>query len=239
MMARSLNILSSDDDEGIRAFLFNLLTEQGHHVEFARSGDEVFKHLGRARYDLLILDVNTPGLNGYKVAEKITANIVNRPKILIFTARNIEEEEFQFVSCGADAIIRKGASCDSIVAAIGDLFSDPEQDAAGTPPVAVFTEKEPPMTNPGDISLTTRSRMEGDLQYCLRKITQVEDQMATKDMRYEEFIRDLLREKQRTEKNYLEFKRIEQDVQKLKSWGYVVAAAAGFSLLHAFFQTGR
>ncbi len=234
-LSRPLRILSSDDDEGIRAFLFNLLTEQGHHVEFARDGDEVFKHLGRGRYDLLILDVNTPGLNGYKVAEKITENIVNRPKILIFTARNIEEEELQFVSCGADAIIRKGASCDSIIAAIDELFAAPAQEAIGVPTAAALAGKEPPMNNPGEISLTTRKRMEGDLQHCLRKMTQVEDLMTAKDMRYEEFIRDLLREKQRTEKNYLEFKRIEQEVIKMKNWGYALAAAVGLSLLRSFF----
>jgi DNA-binding response OmpR family regulator len=93
-MNRPLRILSSDDDESIRALLFSLLTEHGHEVEFAKSSDEVFKNLGRAKYDLLILDVNTPGMNGYKVSEKISTNIINRPKILIFTARDIKAEEF-------------------------------------------------------------------------------------------------------------------------------------------------
>lgn len=109
-MNRKLRILSSDDDEGIRALLFSLLTENGHEVEFARCSDEIFKNLGRTKYDLLILDVNTPGINGYKVAEKISENITNRPKILIFTARDIKTEELQFVLSGADAIVQKGAS---------------------------------------------------------------------------------------------------------------------------------
>jgi len=235
-MNRSLKILSSDDDEGIRSLLFSLLTEQGHDVEFARDSNEVFKNLGRARYDLLILDVNTPGMNGYKVSEKITTNLINRPKILLFTARDIDAEELQFVSCGADAVIRKGAPCDSLLRAIGELFPEGAQEAALKPPAeAGTTEAEMDNANHADISITTRRRMEGDLQYCLRKMTQVEDQMTAKDMRYEEFIRELLREKQRTEKNYLEFKRIEGDVVSLKSWSYAIAAAAVLAMLRSFF----
>lgn len=236
MPPKPLRILSSDDDEGIRSLLFSLLTENGHDVEFAKDSDEVFKNIGRAKYDLLILDVNTPGMNGYKVAEKISSNITNRPRILIFTARNIQDEDLQFFASGADAIIRKGAPCDEILQAIEDIFAAARQENALLEEVA--DKRMDTVMDEGvrkDISLTTRKRMEGDLQYCLRKMTQVEDQIAVKDMRYEEFIRDLLREKQRTEKNYLEFKRIEQEVLKIKNWGYAVTALAVFSLLRSFF----
>ncbi|MDA8132877.1 MAG: response regulator [Elusimicrobia bacterium] len=221
-MDRRLKILSSDDDEGIRAFLFSLLAEQGHEVEFARDSDEVFKNLGRSRYDLLILDVNTPGLNGYKVAEKITSNIVNRPKILIFTARDIEEENFQFVVSGADAVLRKGASCERILEEIERMF--PTQPAPPDPaqPPAAPEEKK-------------RKKINEDLEFCLSRLTQVEDGIAAKNMRYEEFIRDLLREKQRTERNYLEFKRIEAEVLRMKSWGYALATVAILALIKALF----
>lgn len=236
MPLKPLRILSSDDDEGIRSLLFSLLTENGHDVEFAKDSDEVFKNLGRARYDLLILDVNTPGMNGYKVAEKISSNITNRPRILIFTARNIQDEDLQFFASGADAIIRKGAPCDEILQAIEDIFAAARQ-GTGLMEEAADKRMDTDMDEGvrKDISLTTRKRIEGDLQYCLRKMTQVEDQIAVKDMRYEEFIRDLLREKQRTEKNYLEFKRIEQEVMKIKNWGYAVTALAALSLLRSFF----
>lgn len=237
-MKRCLRILSSDDDEGIRAFLFSLLTEHGHEVEFARDSEDVFKDLGRAKYDLLILDVNTPGMNGYKVAEKISGNIINRPKILLFTARNIQDEQLQFVSCGADAIIRKGAPCDKIMSAIEDLFNAEEviKPIANDTIQAIKGQVRPMQeTKPEGKIQKTNEKLNEDLQCCLSRVTLVEDLVNLKNLRYEEFIRDLLKEKQRTEKNYLEFKRIEGEVIKLKNWGYAVSAAAALAVIRSFF----
>ena len=237
-MNRHLRILSSDDDEGIRALLYSLLTEHGHEVEFARDSDEVFKNLGRTKYDLLILDVNTPGINGYKVAEKIAGNITNRPRILIFTARNIRDEELQFVTCGADAIIRKGAPCDEIMNAIDTLFSESEAakpSGSGSTPSNEGAGQPMPEPHPLEKAQESRKKLNEDLHYCLSKITQVEDSINLKNLRYEEFIRDLLKEKQRTEKNYLEFKRIEDEVIKLKNWGYAVIAMASLAVMRSFF----
>ncbi len=236
-MNRHLRILSSDDDEGIRALLFSLLTEHGHEVEFAKDSDEVFKNLGRAKYDLLILDVNTPGIDGYKVAEKITGNIINRPKILIFTARNLQEEKAEFTLCGADAIISKGAPCEKIVSVIKNLFSESETPAPDgrTPPSRQGAEAPMQEHQAQSKSSGTHDKLNEDLQLCLFKMTMVEDLINLKNMRYEGFIRDLLKEKQRTEKNYLEFKRIEKEVVKLKNWGYAIGAAAALSVLRSFF----
>ncbi len=236
-MHRHLRILSSDDDEGIRALLFSLLTDEGHEVEFAKDSDEVFKNLGRAKYDLLILDVNTPGINGYKVAEKICSNIINRPKILIFTARNIKDEESLFTICGADAIIGKCTPCDKIMSVINELFSEGAA-ALSTPPPDPSTEGAKPLMQ--EIQKDVKSdqankKLNEDLQSCLFKITMVEDLITLKNMRYEEFIRDLLKEKQRTEKNYLEFKRIEGEVIKMKNWGYAVSAISALAIVRSFF----
>lgn len=238
MTSRRLKILSSDDDEGIRALLFSLLTDQGNEVEFAKDSDEVFKNLGRTKYDLLILDVNTPGLNGYKVAEKISENIENRPKILIFTARNIQEENFQFVSSGADAIIQKGASCEKITSVINELCGHeaplervpPAQETAQAKEDGADMQESIPETH----NARPADKINEDLQYCISRTAQLEDSMKLKNLRYEEFIRDLLKEKQRTEKNYLEFKRIEEQVITLKNWGYAVAAISTIAILRSF-----
>jgi hypothetical protein len=76
-----------------------------------------------------------------------------------------------------------------------------------------------------DIKLTE------ELRDCQTRLTRMEDTINTKGLRYEEFIRDLLREKQRTEKNYLEFRRIENEVARLKVFCYITA---GMSLLAVF-----
>lgn len=232
-MNRHLRILSSDDDEGIRALLFSLLTEQGHEVEFARDSDEVFKNLGRARYDLLILDVNTPGMNGYKVAEKVSGNITNRPKMLIFTARDVKEEESQFTLSGADAMIRKGEPCAKILRVIDELF-EPGQGDSAPETAGGYTHMTGENDTRPERSVRTVER-DVNIKYCLSRLAQVEDLVNLKNLRYEEFIRDLLKEKQRTEKNYLEFKRIEEEVARLKNWGYAVSAVSALAIIRSFF----
>ena len=115
-------ILSCDDESHIKEFLWNLLSEEGHVVDFAKDGEEVFKRLGKTKYDLVILDVNMPKMNGYKVSAKICKNIQNRPKILIFTGRDLEKEKLQFVYSDADAILQKGSPIDSIIETIHNLL---------------------------------------------------------------------------------------------------------------------
>ncbi|HOW90636.1 MAG TPA: response regulator, partial [Elusimicrobiales bacterium] len=95
--ALSLRILSTDDDPHIRELLWHMLCDAGHAVEFARDGEEVFKRLGEKRYDLVILDVNMPKMNGYKVSELIHKKMPNPPKVMIFTGRELQKERLQFV----------------------------------------------------------------------------------------------------------------------------------------------
>lgn len=138
----SLEILSTDDDSGIRALLYHMLTDAGHTVEFARDGEEVFKRLSVKKYDLLILDVNMPKMNGYKVSELIHERIPDPPKVIIFTGRDLEAERLQFVCSDADAILNKGADAGRLLETIEGVFAAGRgkkgalggRAAAGTPP---------------------------------------------------------------------------------------------------------
>lgn len=135
---RSLRILSTDDDSNIRALLWNMLSDCGHCVEFAKDGEEVFKRLAEKRYDLVILDVNMPKMNGYKVSELLHDKLPNPPKVIIFTGRDLEKERLQFVCSGADAILNKGTGNDRLIATIEGLF--PADNASRVVPTPAATE---------------------------------------------------------------------------------------------------
>jgi len=79
-------------------------------------------------------------------------------------------------------------------------------------------------------------KLSEDLQYCISRMTQAEDLVDQKIIRYEELIRELLKEKQRTEKNDLGFKRIETEVVKLKNLGYAIAVMAALAIARSFAQ---
>ncbi len=120
---RHLRILSIDDDPLIRTLLWDIMDREGHDMQFAKDGTEVFQRLAKAKFDLLILDVNMPGLNGYKVAEEVTSHQLSgpHPKILLFTSRNVEEEKAQFSMSGADAILRKDTDINVVLAKVYEL----------------------------------------------------------------------------------------------------------------------
>lgn len=118
----SLHVLSTDDDANIRELLWHMLEDAGHTVEFAKDGEEVFKRLSEKKYDLVILDVNMPKMNGYKVSELIHKKISNPPRIIIFTGRDLQKERLQFMCSGADAILSKGIDNDKLIRTVEDLF---------------------------------------------------------------------------------------------------------------------
>lgn len=142
-----LKILSTDDDASIRSLLWYMLSDAGHSVEFARDGEEVFKRLSAKNYDLVILDVNMPKMNGYKVSRILHDKLPRPPRVIIFTGRNLEEERLQYVCSGADAILNKDAGNDRLLETINSLFS--ENSRAKGPVKAEFVPEPRPASLEG------------------------------------------------------------------------------------------
>lgn len=68
---KSLRILVADDNKDAANTLSNLLSLLGHSTELAYDGDEALNIAGSSTFDLIILDLGMPGLNGYEVAAQI------------------------------------------------------------------------------------------------------------------------------------------------------------------------
>lgn len=139
-----LDILSTDDDYNIRSLLWNMLGDAGHNVDFAKDGEEVFKRLAAKKYDLVILDVNMPKMNGYKVSELMHEKLRNPPKVIIFTGRDLEQEKLQFVCSDADAILNKGTGNDKLIETIEGLFSGKPAAQQPAAPPQLTPEPQPP-----------------------------------------------------------------------------------------------
>ena len=230
---KNLKTIICDDDNQIQEFLGNMLNEEGHTVDLAKDGEEVFKLLGKTKYDLLILDVNIPKLNGYKVSEKICKNIKNRPKILIFTVRDIESEKPQFISSDADAILQKGTPINDILQVIHGLFAKRENASDKTPiapsqPASFLSAKD--MEKDENFNL---QRSE-DIQLCFDKISKVEKLITGKMKAHEEFIKYILIEKQATEKKFSELKLFEIKLKKMEKWIYAIFIISTLAILKYF-----
>ncbi len=101
-----MRILLVDDDVKFAALLRSGLEEQGYAVDLAHDGDEGYELASTEPYDLLVLDVMLPGLDGYQVCQRLRAEARNMP-ILMLTARDAIDDRVVGLDCGADDYLVK------------------------------------------------------------------------------------------------------------------------------------
>jgi two-component system, OmpR family, response regulator len=148
-----------EDEPLISAAIRSILQEAGHAADLAGDGSEAFAWVDAYRYDLVILDVVLPGMDGIEVCRALRANDVKAP-ILMLTALDAIEDRVAGLDAGADdylakpfaaaellarvrALRRRSTGDPKAVLLVGDLEIDPaarEVRRAGT--VIRLTSKE-------------------------------------------------------------------------------------------------
>ena len=99
-------ILLLEDDSNLNDTICDYLDEQGYTVESVYDGYEAESKLYENSYDLLLLDVNTPGINGFEVLKNAREQGVTTPAIYITSLNSVDDLEQGFDS-GCDDYIRK------------------------------------------------------------------------------------------------------------------------------------
>jgi DNA-binding response OmpR family regulator len=86
-------ILVIDDEQGIRELLDTFLRRKGYDVVLAASGREGLKVFRRERPDVVVLDLNMPGIDGFTVLQEIRNLNPSQPVIILTEAGTAEEEQ--------------------------------------------------------------------------------------------------------------------------------------------------
>lgn len=100
-------ILIVDDDEILRMLLKQFLEGEGYRVTEAVNGSEALEKLSSDAFDLVIMDIAMPGIDGLAVCEQMKSMLVDPPPVLMITALEDVESIDRSFSAGAVDLIRK------------------------------------------------------------------------------------------------------------------------------------
>ena len=105
------------DDSATNVFLLQtLLEDYGYEVVFAYSGKEAIKHIDEQNFDLLLLDIMMPEIDGYDILDKLTREqkIKSTPVVMV-TAKEDAESQQKALDMGAVDYITKPVNLDKFL----------------------------------------------------------------------------------------------------------------------------
>ncbi|MDR1699867.1 MAG: response regulator transcription factor, partial [Lachnoclostridium sp.] len=109
-------ILIVDDNEDITEVLATYVAKEGYEPIIAKNGMEAWDLFGRSEPCIVLLDIMMPGMDGYKVCEKIRE--VSQVPIILITAKGEDYERVMGLDIGADDYIVKPFSPGEVMARI-------------------------------------------------------------------------------------------------------------------------
>jgi DNA-binding response OmpR family regulator len=135
-----MNVLIVEDDSSVARFLKQAMTEAGYSPQVTADGLDALDTAKSTEFDLILLDVMIPRMEGFEVCRRLRASKVMTP-ILIITARDALEDKIEGLDSGADdyivkpfqiaellararALLRRGSSSPAVLQ-VGDLSLNP------------------------------------------------------------------------------------------------------------------
>jgi two-component system response regulator RegX3 len=113
-MPRKTRLLIVEDEIAIRTGLTDLFVFHGYEVEAAADGREGLRKALAGGYDLLLLDVMLPGVDGFEICNRVRAADPEQP-IVMLTAKTSDEDIVRGLTLGADDYVAKPFSVTQLV----------------------------------------------------------------------------------------------------------------------------
>jgi len=101
-----MRVLVVEDEPKMSKLLARGLGEEGHAADVAATGEEALWMAGTERYDVIVLDVMLPGLDGFATCRELRAREIWTP-VLMLTARDATEDRIEGLDTGADDYLVK------------------------------------------------------------------------------------------------------------------------------------
>ncbi|RYG62909.1 response regulator transcription factor, partial [bacterium] len=154
-------LLLIDDDAELCDLISQYLGSRGFHLDIEESGEDGLKRAEGGSYDLLILDVMLPGIDGFEVLRQIRAAQINLPVVML-TAHGDEIDRIVGLELGADDYLPKPFNPRELLARIRAVLRRIPETPATPPPAAEPSPPEvrtpPPRQTIGDMELDVAAR---------------------------------------------------------------------------------
>ena len=102
-----MRILIIEDNPDIVANLYGFFEPKGHHVDSALNGYAGLALAGENAYDVIVVDVMMPGMNGMELCRKLRAELLINTPVLMLTARDTLQDKLTGFDSGADDYVVK------------------------------------------------------------------------------------------------------------------------------------
>jgi len=123
----SQKILVIDDDRGVRAICGFILAKEGYDVQYASDGAEALAEIHKETFDLILLDIILPFVDGRHIAKLIRSKGVTTPIVLISSLPEEVVEESRGM-CGANGYILKPYKKATLISEVKKALSGIEKD---------------------------------------------------------------------------------------------------------------
>ncbi len=116
-----MRILIIEDDADLSANLFDYLEAKGHIPDVARDGVTGLHLAVCNHYDVIVMDIMMPGMDGYTVCKKLRDEAGNDTPVLMLTAKDTLDDKLAGFDCGADDYLVKPFALQELLARLGVL----------------------------------------------------------------------------------------------------------------------
>lgn len=121
-------VLVVDDEPEVVSVIREALTSEGFSVLSARDGAECLRKVESGQPDLVILDVNMPGMNGFKTLHALRENEDTRNlPVVMLTVRDERGDELAGLLAGADLYLKKPCDMRRLIAGVKRLLEVPAE----------------------------------------------------------------------------------------------------------------
>jgi signal transduction histidine kinase/ligand-binding sensor domain-containing protein/CheY-like chemotaxis protein len=118
--AISPSILIVEDDPVSRQLLYACLLGLGYTCDSACSGEDALEALEARPYDLLLLDIQMPGMDGFEVARRVRSRFGSHPRLVALTASAMEGDRERCLASGMDDYLSKPMRIEQLAAVLAE-----------------------------------------------------------------------------------------------------------------------